>query len=304
MKSHLYLFLCTFWILTSHAQPFVNVAQIGYSLQPGYSIEEESGDIRFIESNIELNLPVLLKNQDVILFNASHRAIQIEGLESQNSSTNPAFPGEPYVTLTGRLGYRKQWSDKVNSTLLIQYRRSGNLSEGVEEASQWGGVFLMERKKSDRLSLRLGAYFNQEFFGPFLVPIIGFDYKFNENWYAYANLPISGTIDHTLNQKVHLGLTYTGIVSSFQLSPEYSQTYIHTASTDVMLYGDIYLSSQIVLQGRIGRAIGRYFRQYETGDKPNFTVSAFQIGDNRTQLNHEVGDGWIAELRLIFRVWK
>ena len=298
------LLLLMICLHTAYPQPFVNVAQIGYSIQPGYSLEERSEKARFLESNVELNFPVLLKNQDVILLNASRRTVNIEGLDAQNPSKNAAFPGEPYETLTGRLGYRKQWTERIHSTLLVQYRRSGNLMEGVANASQWGGVAIMERKKSDRLSLRVGAYYNQEFFGPFLVPIIGFDYKLSDTWYAYANLPISGTIDHTLNPKFHLGLTYTGIVSSFQLSPAFSNTYIHTSSTDVTLYGEVYLSPQIVLQGKIGRAIGRYFRQYETGDEVKLMVSALGFGDDRLQLNQEVGDGWIAELRLIFRVWK
>lgn len=304
MKLIVFILFFLFWTFPVLAQPYVNIIQLGYSLQPGYGLQDFSQKTYFRESNLELNVPLLLKNEDVILLNLSGREVQIEKVEASNLTTSEAFPEAPYQTLTGRLGYRKQWSEKLSSTVLLQYRRSGSLPLGVSNATQWGGIGIMETQKSERLSLRFGAYFNQEFFGPLLVPLIGFDFQLSDKWYAFANLPITGTVYHILNQKVHLGLTYVGVISSFRLSPNTSNDYLHYSSTDVTLYGDVYLSHQIVLQGRFGRAVGRYYRQYATDHKVDLMLSAFRFGDDRNQLNLEVEDGWIAELRLIFRVWK
>ena len=298
-----FLILCTLFTLCK-AQPFVNVVQLGYSYQPGYSLVDHPDKFSFTELNLEFNLPVVLKNQDVLLFNLAARQVDLDGTDTESFPASRVMPRDPYHTLTGRIGYRKSLGEGNSMTLLFQYRRSGSLADGVSNASQPGGVFLYEQRKSEILSIRYGAYYSREFFGPLLVPILGFDWKISDKWYAYANLPITGTLDYEVSNSFHTGFTYIGLVSSFQLPNTGTETYIHTASTDLTLYGDWYLTPNIVLQGKLGRSMGRFFRQYEADDKIGLMLSALRLRDKREQINPEIGDGWIVEIKLIFRVKK
>lgn len=297
------LTLCTLFTLCK-AQPFVNVVQLGYSHQPGYTLVDHPDEFNFTELNLEINLPIVLKNQDVVLFNLGARQVDLDGTDTESFPASRVMPRDPYQTLTGRIGYRKALVGGNSMTLLFQYRRSGSLSDGVSEASQPGGVFLYEQRKSEKLSMRYGAYYSREFFGPLLVPIVGFDWKISDRWYAYANLPITGTLDYRVSNSFHAGFTYIGLVSSFQLPDTGVKSYIHTASTDLTLYGDLYLTPTIVLQGKFGRSMGRFFRQYESDDTIGLMLSALRLRDKREQLNPEIGDGWIAEIKFIFRVKK
>ena len=297
--------LCMYTFLScGTAQPFVNVVQLGYSYQPQYGLVDYPDEFSFTELNLEINLPIVLKNQDVLLFNLAGRQVDFDGTQTDMFSTPAVLPADPYQTLTGRIGYRKALSDGNSMTFLFQYRRSGSLSDGVSDATQPGGVILYEQKKSEILSMRYGAYYSQEFFGPLLVPILGFDWKISDKWYAYANLPITGTLDYEVSTSFHTGFTYIGIVSSFQLPHTGTETYIHNSSTDLTLYGDWYLTPNIVLQGKLGRSMGRFFRQYESDDTIGLMLSALRLRDKREQLNPEIGDGWIAEIKIIFRVKK
>ena len=304
MKPTIVFNLFGLFLTSAFSQPFVNVVQLGYSFQPEYSLVDHPDEFNFTEWNAEVNFPLVLENQDVLLFNVAGRQVDIAGTQNPNFSSSQVFPSDPYQTLTGRIGYRKKLKEGLNATVLFQFRRSGSLRKGASKASQAGGIFLVETQKSEKYSLRYGAYYSQEFFGPLLVPIIGFDWKISERWYAYANLPITGTLDYKVSETFHSGFTYIGLVSSFKLPGGSEGTYIHNSSTDLTLYGDLYLSKNLVLRGKWGRSMGRFFREYNDNDKLGLMLSALRLGDDRQQLNPEIGDGWIAEIQLIFRVQK
>ena len=303
-------FICLSGMAVS--QPYVNVLQLGYSYQPNFPLEDSDDEVNFTELNLDLTLPLVLKNEDVILLNAGLRQVDLNSAQS-DAFASPATalaPGEPMQSITFRLGYRKKWSDAWNSVAYLQVRRTGALSEGVSDALQFGGIFIVEKKHSPTLSMRYGAYLSGEFFGPLLVPLVGFDWVPSEKWYIFTNLPITGTAMYKASDKLHIGFSYTGLITSFRLSEAFDNSYLHHASTDAVFRAELSLTQNLVLQANVGRSIGRYYRQYPENEKLGMMVSAIRmvsdlrIGDDRPDPPVEVGDGWIGELRLIFRVMK
>jgi len=281
------------------SQPFVDVFKINYNYQPGFGFEEgDDGEVTFQNLEINLNVPIVLDNQDVILINAVGEQWTFEDRVDELTRE------DQLQSLTLRLGYRKNWSETWRTTLLLQSKLSGQLDDAESDMLQYGIIALMEQQQSEDFALRWGFYLNREFFGAFLVPIVGIDWRINEKWYAFGNFPITGTILRELSSTFQLGFHYLGLVTSYRLGDEHDRSYLHVASTDASLRADWYIKPKIVLQLNLGRTIGRYFRQYKDGETIGLGLSAFQLGDDRNQLNREIDDGWFAQVQLILRFQK
>lgn len=285
--------LCSHYYLIS--QPFVDVIKLGYNIQPNYSVVDRNEKVSQTNSFLNLNIPLVQKSGDVFIIN-------VEGIQAKYADDFDVItPENDFHSVALRLGFRKQWNDTWNTLFMLQNKLTGEFDDLEGDSYQIGGIGLVERKYNDDFSLRYGAYVNNEFFGIFIVPIIGIDWKINEKWYAFGNFPITGTLMGNFSPRFHAGIEYVGVVTSFRLGDEYNREYIHYVSTDPSLRADIYLTPRFVLQVNLGRSIGRFQRLYTEDDKIDLGISAFRFGDDRDQLNEEIGDGWIVQIQAVLR---
>ena len=168
---------------------------------------------------------------------------------------------------------------------------------------QLGALFLYEKKFREGLKMGFGAMYNQEFFGPYLVPLVNLDWKISERWSIVGLFPVYGKIKYKVNERLTAGWSHFGLITTYKLGDlAYQGDYIERKSIDESLFARYQLFGNMFLEGRFGYALGRSYAQYEADQKVDFSLPLVGFGDNRIQKNVSFHDGLIASVRFIYNV--
>lgn len=246
-----------------------------------------------------MRLPIPRKNGDVVLTGAvANRLLFDYGTVEKRSAA--------YDALSLQLGYIKKWSDSLNTLFMLIPRISSDMKELSNEDAQLGGVVLFTRKRSEELSWKYGLYANTEFFGFFLVPLIGVDWKVNEKLRFFGTLPANMTAMYTCSDFLRLGLKFSAPAASYRLSENHNSPYLHQYTNLLFFFQDWYLTRQVVLQTQLGHSFFRYYRYYDKNDRYKVSVSGIGIGGGKREpLSRvdfdELNDGLVFQLGIVFR---
>lgn len=168
---------------------------------------------------------------------------------------------------------------------------------------QMGGLAIYEKKFRDHLKMGFGAMYNQEFFGPYLVPLVNLDWKISENWSVVGLFPIYGKIKYQVNERLSTGLSHFGLITTYRLGNEANRgDYIERKSIDETLFARYRLGGNFYAEVRMGYALGRSYAQYDSDQKVDFSIPLIGFGDDRIQKNISFHDGFIASLRFVYSV--
>jgi hypothetical protein len=171
------------------------------------------------------------------------------------------------------------------------------------EHFQFGGLALYEKRFSDRLLMRFGAMLHDELGGPYMVPIVYTNWQLSSKWSIVGTWPISGKIKYDVNDHISTGISHFGLITSYKLGhPDYRGDYMERTSIDLCLFGRVRLAGNFHLEGRLGYALGRYYKQYIADQKADFRITILTFGDNRVARNVNFNPGPIALLRLVYNL--
>ena len=196
-------------------------------------------------------------------------------------------------------------NDKWTGTYLFLPKLSSDLKKISRNDFQFGGLVLIDYKKSAKLKYRFGLYYNSELFGPYFVPLIGLYYKSsNDKLEINATLPVWADVNYRFAPWFRVGSNFSGLTRTYNINePQFSENgeYLVKQSNELFLYGQFELFKSIIIQTKIGYSLGRRYGIYDTKDKVGFGVLLFRIDDDRDQLNSDFSDGMIFRVRLIYR---
>ena len=168
---------------------------------------------------------------------------------------------------------------------------------------QLGGTFVYEKRYHKGLKVGYGVLYNQEAFGPNIVPLVNMDWKMSERWSLTGLLPIYSKIKYAVNDKLEVGTHHFGLVTSYRLGEEaYQNDYIERRSIDLGLFARYKLAGGIHVEGRYGYSFGRSYAQYEEDQKIDLALPLATIGDDRTQKNSNFYNGTYAHIRLVYAI--
>ena len=168
---------------------------------------------------------------------------------------------------------------------------------------QLGGVLLYEKKFRKDFIMRFGAMYNQDFWGPMLVPLIYADWQLAPKWRFNGLVPIYSKISYLVNDDLSIGLSHFGLITSYRLGdPSFVQDYVERRSVDVTLFARQRVAKNLFLEGRAGIALNRSYEQYGENDKMDFRLMFVTFGDDRVRKNVGFGDGAIFNLRLVYNL--
>lgn len=222
-----------------------------------------------------------------------------------NNETTPEYIANP-INLHGfilRTGLYQKFSEGRGFQLLFAPRFMTDFHHINSNHFQFGLIALYEKIYSDKLKIAFGAMFNQELFGPYLVPMINLDWKISDRWSITGSLPIFTKIKYKVNDKFTMGYSHFGLLTTYRLGNAYYQgDYIQRQSIDETLFGRYHIAGNFYLEGRFGRALGRKYAQYDADQKVGFSLPLIGFNDNRIQKNVSFQDGWIASLRIIYSI--
>jgi hypothetical protein len=166
---------------------------------------------------------------------------------------------------------------------------------------QFGGIFLYEKKFSERLMMRFGGLLHDELGGPYLVPIVETDWQINSRWSLVGQWPITGKLKYKVNENISTGISHFGLITSYRLgNPDYEGDYIERTSIDLSLFGRVRLAGNFHMEGRFGYALGRSYKQFTEDQKVPFRITIIKFGDNRVHKNFLFDPGFVANLRIVY----
>ena len=128
---------------------------------------------------------------------------------------------------------------------------------------------------------RAGVYVNNEFFGLYVVPLIGTDWRIDDKNYLFGVLPGRLTLEHQWSDHFYSGVTFRAITNSYRLS---NGQYLRLDDNQLSLFMDYYLSKHICVtlepgygllrKLRLGTDKKEYDQEVEWGDGPFIKLSA------------------------------
>jgi hypothetical protein len=202
-----------------------------------------------------------------------------------------------------RTGIIQQIGNNWAIQLLVAPRLMSDFHNLDGNSFQMGVVATLEKKFSDQLFMGYGAMYNQERFGPYLVPLVNLEWYISDRWSIIGMLPVTGRVNYRINDNFFVGFNHFGLITSYYLGEDaYAGDYMERQSIDLSLYARHRLFSIVFLEAMVGRSFGRSYTQYGGDEKVDFAIPLVTFGDNRTAKNVTFNDGLLLNLKLVLNV--
>jgi len=202
-----------------------------------------------------------------------------------------------------RTGIIQELGNGGKIQLLVAPRLMSDFKNLDGNSVQLGGLISYQNDLSENLNLGFGAMYNQEFFGPYVVPLFLLDWQVSERWYIEGMIPVTAKVHYRVNEGLDVGFNHFGLITSYYLGNEdYSGDYMERQSIDLSLFARQRLFGKIFIEGMVGRSFGRGYEQYAGDQTVKFAIPLVAFGDDRTVKNVTFNDGMIFTLKLIFNM--
>ncbi|MFN5224708.1 MAG: hypothetical protein ACK5DJ_11025 [Bacteroidota bacterium] len=257
---------------TANAQPYFDVAGIQYWNSPASLHADSAGEQSFTAS---VSLPMNVAPRFKLIFSPAYeqRVESGPGLEKPWKLEGLALP----------LNFVFYAADSTRMFSVTAINRFNGYSQLlVDDGWQLGGAVLASKRFGQKLWLRLGAYYNNEFFGAYFLPLVGCDWRISDSWRLFGLLPSNMRLQHRISERINAGVFFRIPVSSFRKP---SGGYVKQYDNQLFLYADYRLVSKLVLVAEVGH-------------------SAFRTLWNREQYGEQVlqSDGLVFKCGLFYRI--
>ena len=262
--------------LQAFAQSYVDPFHIRYT----YALKSPSASgTPFSHLYIGPDLPLKLRNNSYFVISPIYEQWNID-----STSAKSWLPGVHGLALALSAVIPL---DKDHWTLTASAIPRLNGEElNFDDCFQLGSVLLATYKKKQNLKYKFGVYANKEFFGLFIIPVAGIDWRIDERNYLFGVLPGRLTYEHRLNSHFYTGGTFRAITNSYRLNNDH---YLRIDDNQLSAYLDCYLAKRFVVTGEAGYGILRKLRS-GSGFNKNY------------QVDYQWGDGVFVKLALSYRV--
>jgi hypothetical protein len=233
----------TILVIEGFSQPYVDPFHIRYT----HAFKNNKGSgTPFNHVFIGPDLPLKLKNGGFFVISPIYEKWNIDS--AQENSYLPQVRGVA-LALSAVIPLNKDWLLTVSAI-----PRVNSEDFKLNNSFQLGGILLATYKKSERLKYKFGVYANREFFGLFIIPLAGIDWRMDERNNLFGVLPGRLTFEHRLNTHLYTGATFRAITNSYRIS---NGNYLRIDDNQLSSFLDCYLTKHVVLTGEAGYGIMR-----------------------------------------------
>ena len=244
------------------AQPFVDPLQVRYT----YGFRTANAYATpFTHAWVGSDVPIKLKEKTYLLLSPFYEQWTIDSASKNNivpSVKSLAFPVGLILPLN------KKWT--LN---LLPIIRTNGQQLLKEKTFQIGGVGFATYAVTPQKKFRFGVYMNQEFFGLFVWPLLGADWRLGKKDYVFGLLPGRLTYEHQWNKWLYGGITFRALTNSFRLN---DGRFLRIDDNQLSLYMDVYAAKHICVTLEPGYGLSRKLR---TGINNNSYLSVRNMGD-------------------------
>ena len=287
------------------AQETLDILTISGHFGTPQSFEEGSpytGETTERGTMVNLVVPVVLNEKQIWYNSVNYMQWNVSNdIDTPDNIANP-------INVHGiilRTGLIQKLSNGNSIQAIFAPRLMTDFSNIDSKHFQFGGTFIYEKVYHDRLKIGYGVLYNQETFGPNVVPLVNLEWKMSERWSMSGLLPIYSKVKYKVNEKLNVGMHHFGLVTSYRLGEEATKNdYIERRSIDLGLFARYNITGGIHIEGRYGYSFGRSYAQYDENEKIDLALPLATIGDNRTQINESsnFNNGTYAHVRLVYAI--
>ncbi|MBL7843549.1 MAG: hypothetical protein JNK44_06765 [Cyclobacteriaceae bacterium] len=253
------------------------------------------------ESNLLINLKIPIKfNEKTIWYNDfTYSGFNVTNdLEVRPTEYLTAMRMHGIILQTGIV---QKLNDRNGFQLLAVPRYMSDFKGSDSKNWQLGGIGLYEHRYHNRLLMRYGALYNQELFGPLLVPLVYLDWQINDKWSIVGLMPINLKVNYKVNEYLTAGFSHFGFITTYKLGQaEFKGDYVERNSIDETLFARWNTRGNFFIEVRFGYSLSRVYEQYDESEKMDFRLSVVRFGDDRTPKNVNFDNGFITSLRLVY----
>ena len=200
-------------------------------------------------------------------------------------------------------GLVAQLSETSSLQVLFSPRYMTDFDGRSSKNWQFGIMAMYEKRYRESLMLRYGVLLHQDLFGLNITPIVHTDWQIGDRWSIVGMWPVFGKVNYHVSDNTTAGLSHFGLTTTYRLGGEsYKGDYIERNSIDLALFLRQRLFGNIHAEGRVGYSLNRNYAQFVEDDKVGLKILIFSINDNRVPVQENIGNGFIASIRLIYNL--
>lgn len=223
----------------------------------------------------------------------------------QDDELMPASIANPIIIngIILRMGIIQELGNGGKLQMLVAPRLMSDFQNLDGNSFQFGGIVSYQNDINEDLNLGFGAMYNQELFGPYMVPLFFLDWQVSERWFIEGMVPVTLKVHYRINEGLDVGFNHFGLITSYYLGDEdYAGDYMERQSIDLSLFARQRIHGNFFVEGMVGRTFGRSYTQYSGDETISFGLPLISFGDERTANNVTFKDGMIFTLKLIFNM--
>jgi hypothetical protein len=258
------------------AQPFIDIVSVRYYSMPASyerEIKQYEGNISWFTVNTDL--PIKLK-EDYLVFSPSYERYSL-----------PEPNNENLYTICLPSTYIMQWKNPSWKTAVTLIPRISFSEFASSNIYQQGTAVIAIYKKKENLKYKFGAYYNSEFFGFFILPLLGIDWNMNDRWNLFGILPGSMNLEYKMSKAMSAGLAFRSITNSFRA---FEHHYFKVEDNHLRFFLDFYFTKHLVMTAEAGHSL---LRKYSRG---------FRDSSDKEETDLMIEDGVIYKIALGWRI--
>jgi hypothetical protein len=257
------------------SQSYIDPIQLRYT----YGLRNKNADATpFTHLWLGSDIPIKLKQNTYLLLSPYYERWQID-----SGSIEKIVPVVQSIAFP--IGVILPFKDPKWALTIVPVFRSNGEKLFADKTFQFGGATFVTWARKPQQKFRFGVYINNEFFGVFIVPLIGTDWRIDKKNYLFGLLPGRLTYEHQWSKKLFGGATFRAITNSYRFS---NGQYLRLDDNQLSLYMDYYPVKNFCITLEPGYGV---FRQMRTG-----------INDKHYLTDRNWGDGPFIKLSASYRI--
>ncbi|MDC3136552.1 hypothetical protein OBA44_03170 [Bacteroidota bacterium] len=291
------LFILCYVIIVPNtfAQNYIDL----FELESFYSnrvLENSDDQIKLNSYNINAIVPLFNGNTSSIALSLNY-----DNLETENES-DKYFKVFSFAT---NLVFSKSHNEFLTVRYILMPKLLGNPSKTNTKVTQLGFAALANKLLNETANISYGFLYNNQLFGPFIVPLIGYYTKVNDIEVNIL-LPQNMDVNYKVNPNIFIGLKFNGKMNSYALESNAfglnQNTYLSANENQLGTYLDYnYKNFHFSIFG--GYSFMSSYKIYSDLDRTNLSLFMLKFGDNRYQLNDDLKNGFVIKSSVYYRFY-
>ncbi|MAJ50100.1 MAG: hypothetical protein CMB82_00580 [Flammeovirgaceae bacterium] len=234
------------------SQPYTELSALKFQK---YSSNENQTN----EYSAAIFIPIKTKKNNYLIFGAGYNKLSLENSLNQPKISN-------LEALAIQLGRVINLNNDWNMTTILIQKISSDFQDFSKKDYQIGVVSFLTKQLNEHTKYKLGLFYNQEFWGPQIFPILGFDFILSDKLRFFGLLPRMINLEYKISKSGYLGFKFNMKRTSYRLAEQYAEGYVQEFKIDTQAYIDYYLNDKLTLFGSFGYALVRKYKIFETKD--------------------------------------